>query len=482
MTNVPASTLADHPVAAEWHPTRNGDLDPARITRGQHVRAWWLCGECGHEWQATVVARAHPTSPSGCPACASRSRSLKQAARGAERNPLSAHPVAAELHPTLNPGMNPTSVAAASRAHVWWRCGACAHVWRARVAHRTAKTGGGCPACKRANAADQATQVAAQRAALSSHPVASEWHPTLNGDLTPSQVPLGARQMVWWRCGACRHEWQTKATARTRQKNPVGCPRCAASAHGDELRGRTVMQRETVADRPDLLAEWHPNRNSAWDPAEITCGSKRKVWWRCAVGHEWEATVANRANRNRPGGCPGCAQERKAVAARAAAAARNPLTALPVAAEWHPVRNDRLDPSDFGAGSGERVWWLCATCGHEWQAAIVNRVQKTGCPQCARDSISSTKIAAAAARDPLSAHPVAVQWHPIRNGDLSPSALGASSHIAVWWLCDVCGCEWQINPKQRTRRDRPSGCPDCGARRAGEATSRRRSGTATVQG
>jgi hypothetical protein len=59
---------------------------------------------------------------------------------------------------------------------------------------------------------------------------------------------------------------------------------------------------------PDLAAEWHPTRNGALSPAEVSAGSGRKVWWRCQAGHEWAATVANRTGRG--SGCPFCSGRR----------------------------------------------------------------------------------------------------------------------------------------------------------------------------
>ncbi len=49
--------------------------------------------------------------------------------------------------------------------------------------------------------------------------------------------------------------------------------------------------------------------------------------------------------------------------------------------EWHPTKNGTLQPSDVTIGSGKKVWWKCLN-GHEWQAAIANRVKGQGCPYC----------------------------------------------------------------------------------------------------
>ena len=49
--------------------------------------------------------------------------------------------------------------------------------------------------------------------------IASEWHPTKNGDLTPDQVTKGSTKMVWWKCDvADDHEWKAERDAKRKQK------------------------------------------------------------------------------------------------------------------------------------------------------------------------------------------------------------------------------------------------------------------------
>ena len=50
----------------EWHPFKNGDVRPEDITPNSHIRAWWLCSDCHHEWEASIYARSGGTA---CPIC-----------------------------------------------------------------------------------------------------------------------------------------------------------------------------------------------------------------------------------------------------------------------------------------------------------------------------------------------------------------------------------------------------------------------------
>ena len=49
----------------------------------------------------------------------------------------------------------------------------------------------------------------------------SEWSEK-NAPLTPHDVPFGSNKLYWWK-GACGHEWQTSAKARSHGEK---CPIC----------------------------------------------------------------------------------------------------------------------------------------------------------------------------------------------------------------------------------------------------------------
>jgi len=53
---------------------------------------------------------------------------------------------------------------------------------------------------------------------------------------------------------------------------------------------------------------------------------------------------------------------------------------------------------------------------------------------------------------------IAEQWHPTRNGDLTPEAVTPGSDQTAWWICDR-GHEWNTTIYRRCK-GRP-GCPAC---------------------
>lgn len=52
---------------------------------------------------------------------------------------------------------------------------------------------------------------------------------------------------------------------------------------------------------------------------------------------------------------------------------------------------------------------------------------------------------------------LAEQWHPTKNGDLTPYDVPPTSNKKVWWLCEV-GHEWEASIISRCRGN---GCPWC---------------------
>lgn len=52
----------------EWHPTKNGSLDPAALLP-QRELIWWKCSVCEQEWSAMLSNRIYGR---GCPACANK--------------------------------------------------------------------------------------------------------------------------------------------------------------------------------------------------------------------------------------------------------------------------------------------------------------------------------------------------------------------------------------------------------------------------
>lgn len=195
-----------------------------------------------------------------------------------------------------------------------------------------------------------------------------------------------------------------------------------------------------------ILDEWNYEKNSTLTPEVISFASNKKVWWKCKMGHEWEATVHNRSEKKSR--CPYCTNKKLFTGF-------NDLATLypDIAAEWHPTLNGELKPSDVLPGIGKKVWWICPE-GHAYQASLNSRTtNKSGCPYCA-----GVKVLAGF-NDLATKYPeLAKQWHPALNGDLAPDMVMPGCNKKVWWVCAE-GHVWDAVVKNRALKG--YGCPVC---------------------
>jgi hypothetical protein len=57
-------------LAAQWHPTKNGNFTPNQVTAGSDKKVWWKCPKgSDHEWQAIIGNRVKGR---GYPYCAGK--------------------------------------------------------------------------------------------------------------------------------------------------------------------------------------------------------------------------------------------------------------------------------------------------------------------------------------------------------------------------------------------------------------------------
>ncbi|MBR4868719.1 MAG: zinc-ribbon domain-containing protein [Clostridia bacterium] len=531
---------------AEWNYELNKNFSPNTLGLMSHKKVWWRC-KMGHEWESSISKRSQGQ---GCPYCSGRRPIAGQT------DLATTHPkLASEWHPSKNT-LSPTQITAGSGKKIWWRCSK-GHEWEAIVGNRTSKNRG-CPFCSGRNVTEGETDLQSRYPELS-----KEWHPTKNNTLSPSNVSPGSHKKVWWKCNK-GHEWQAQIKSRV---NGAGCPICS---NQKVLPGYNDL----LSQDPEIAKDWHPTKNGALLPNQVLVGTDKKVWWQCRKGHEWYASIVSR-HRTRCG-CPQCncetqtsfpeqailfyvkkqteTQSRVHIFGREidiylpklqvgieyngayfhknkhkdqekilffakkgikifsinegtqnaicgdtieyiyhstkkeslnwaikeligliglqtlridseidansiysqylALEKENSLAAKypNIASEWHPSKNGNLTPNLFSFGSGKKVWWRCSK-GHEWLAPIYSRTAGNNCPICAGRKLLT------GFNDLQTLYPnIALEWHPNKNGPLTPNNILSGSHKKVWWRCEN-EHEWETTVVGRTSKN--SGCPYC---------------------
>lgn len=401
-------------LAAFWHPTRNGEITPEQVSPHSNKRWWWLCPK-GHEWQGVPNSMEKTPAARLCPYC----RNSKVCTDNclASINPE----LASQWHPEKNGTLTPHDITATSPRNVWWLCNR-GHAFRAQVYSRHVKHTG-CPYCIN-------LKVSADNCLAAVFPaLAQEWHPTKNDGLTPWDVTARSSKSVWWQCEK-KHEWQMPVTKRSVRGQ--GCPYCSGK--------RASPDHCLAAVRPELIPQWHTEKNGNLTPWDVTPSTSQKVWWRCENGHEWQASVGNRKKGR---GYPYCAKRSKKRITLDQASPE-------LCTQWNTARN-ALPPSAYMAHSNKKVWWRCEK-GHEWQTSIDSRMDGSDCPYCTGRRASKENCLAAFAPA------VAAEWDYSVNSGLTPEQVLPKSMRSVGWVCRECGHRWNAPIAYRTEG---SGYPVC---------------------
>ncbi len=380
-------------------------------------------------------------------------------------------------------GLNPNELTLGSGKKVWWICTK-GHEWQATI--DTRNKGTGCPYCSGRYAIKGENDLQTINPTL-----AKEWHYEKNGNLRPENFTANSGKKVWWICDK-GHEWQTRIIHRN---NGGGCPFCFGR---NAVRGENDLQ--TI--NPILAKEWNYKRNGNLYPYNVLPNSNKKVWWKCAKGHEWQASISD---RNIGSGCPFCQSERhtsfpeyviiyylKKYCIDAIHLYNENgyeldifIPSKKIAIEydgdlWHKnrIQND-LKKNLKCEKSGIKLYRIREGLPALNDSSIdytVDKNQKNLAEviqkvlseiiginvdvDLQRDAIEIENLReyTEKANSLLFSNPtLASEWNYKRNGSLRPEHVLANSGKKVWWICNK-GHEWQA---RISHRNKGIGCPIC---------------------
>jgi len=284
--------------AKQWHPTKNGTLKPTMFKPKSNFVAWWLCSDCGAEYEDKI-------NGGGCPFCkdkylSSRHRMNAVRKNGAISNPLLLKEWDYEKNGEISPELFPR----ASDRKVWWKCSKCGHEWQSKISNR--EHGRGCPKCAGYKLFPGYNDLATVRPEL-----LEEWDYSKNVGVDPHLTHFGSQSPVWWKCKRCGYEYQ--APVARRSKTGSGCRKCADKANPDLLRAAMMRKHGSLGVVcPDLIPEYSPENTVS--VFEIASTSHNKVKWVCSkCGHKWEAAPYSRKTGH---GCPICGRKKAALSRR----------------------------------------------------------------------------------------------------------------------------------------------------------------------
>lgn len=297
--------------------------------------------------------------------------------------------------------------------------------------------------------------------------LASQWHPTKNGEVTPLDVFSKAGFVAWWRCPNCPREWEASVSSRAFGNDCKDC-RPAKIARSRRM---PPASKSLATVAPDAAERWHPVLNGDVLPDQVYAGSGDKRWWICAgetsefsvnpgCSAAFEATPVQFVESLRL--CQPCRTQHSRLVKRRPVAGQSVADLHPdIASEWHPTLNGELTAFDVRPGSEQRAYWICEK-HHVWPASVINRRNGNGCKECWLNRLATegSHRRTVPFEDSIAFHfpHLLDEWHPTRNLPRVPQSAPPASSIPIWWRCSVCDFEWDTLPVVRARG---GGCPEC---------------------
>ncbi len=380
----------------EWDFNKN-IIDPYRISYGSKEKAWWKCLR-GHSWEATINSRVRGN---GCPECAKETQSslpekalfyyVKQVFPDAIENPVLKEISNRELDvyiPSLKIGIEYDGVnwhKSIKRDLEKDSLCAIANITLIRLREK------GCP-----KYFSKSIKIECER---------------IHSNVLLMDKPINLMFKEIGRITGKNHSISADLKRDLTQINELFV---------------TYQKENSLAKlSPDVAKEWNYERNGQLKPDMFSNSSNQKVWWKCHLGHEWQAVIGSRTGIHHHNGCPVCS-------GRVVLPGFNDLESqFPnIAKEWNYEKNGDLKPNNITALNGKKVSWICPK-GHHYDASIRSRTKlHSGCPICSGQKPDKGK------NDFETLFPnLAKEWDCEKNGDLKPSDVLPGSERVVWWKC-----------------------------------------------
>lgn len=481
----------------DWDNNSIEGLFPEQLQHTSNKNAHWIC-EKGHKWIYPIYKR---TSGQNCPYCSNHRVLI-----GFNDFQTLFPELAKEWDYENNLGLKPNQVVSGSHKKVCWICSQCGNRWETSIQARVQR-GSGCPNCARIkNGQTRHLTNLSQKGGITNKLLLQEWNYEKNGDLTPQSVTQGSNQKVWWKCSKCSEEWQARILNRAHGR---GCPYCSN-------RKILIEKNDLATTHPQLIEEWDYEKNGELTPYSISYGSGKKIWWKCHLGHSYQATPLHRTIGNT--NCPICNSGRQTSFAEQAFYFYIKKLYPDAINRYTEIFNNRMEldifiPSIRLAIEYDGVFWHKNKSREKikYQYCKENKIKliriKEASSDCwdiadkiyHRDNLDDRKnlqnLIIVVLQDielPRGTfmfhcpdvnierdkneilnsyhtkqlenslektHPKLVEeWNYSKNGTLLPSMFQAGSDERVWWICQTCGNEWQTSISHRTSG---TGCNVC---------------------
>ncbi|MBQ3111436.1 MAG: hypothetical protein IJC70_01005 [Firmicutes bacterium] len=336
-----------------------------------------------------------------------------------------------------------------SNQSVYWKCSKCGYSYKAKISNRA--IGRACPCCTGKVA------VAGINDLTTTHPhLAAEWHRTKNKELSPAQVTAGRAAKVWWQCPE-GHEYQASILHRS---HGTGCPKCYAGRQTSFAEQAVFFYVKKAF--PDAISRYTDIFNNGMELdiyiPSIRLGIEYDGFaWHKEHHAERERRKYEICQRNN-------IKLLRIKESQSNADSFNADYSLSMDKKLYKPQNlakairyilDKIDPVS-------NMW----TRKHPLSFHSPVDINIPRDEMEIRSYMTKLRTGSLAENFPQ----IAKEWHPTKNGTVTPEKVSPYSDAKVFWLCPICNQEYYASIGHRCAG---TGCPKCGIIKSAQARSKR---------
>ncbi len=270
-------SFASHPRSVNWHPTKNGDVKPRDVSLNSNKRFWFTCPECRHDINPILSDVAQGK---WCGYCGLKKLCDDPECQRCHEHSFASHPRSVNWHPTLNGDVKPRDVFLNSNKRFWFTCPECRHDINPILGD--VAQGSWCCYCGSIKLCDDPECQWCHEHSFASHPRSVNWHPTLNGDVTPRDVFLNSHKRFWFTCPECRHDINPILD------NVAKGQWCGYCSSPPKLLCKEPecqwCHEHSFASHPRAV-NWHPTLNGDITPRDVFLNNNKRFWFTCPDCH-----------------------------------------------------------------------------------------------------------------------------------------------------------------------------------------------------
>lgn len=406
----------------EWDYTVNS-IFPSELSYGSHKVVSWICTSCGNKYEKSVHARAEGT---GCGICSGVGVFIHRKSLFDEYPEL-----VDELDFDKNTFESVKDVTSGSTKKIYWKCDK-GHSYDALALNKA--KGRGCPYCAGVRVLVGFNDLKSWCNNNNRLAIIQDWDDERN-NISPTDITFGSNKSVFFRCHVCGYEWKARVGARTALG--TDCPQCARRLSSsfpeqaifyyfhyffeDTLNGEKEVLRgyelDVFVPSKRIAIEydgknWHKDTHKDKEK-DLLCKKKKIKLYRVRETYD----------------------------------------------SYEDFEYSKCYVYDYGNWEklGHIIEKILFECGIKVNENDIDIERDSA--NIKEQYYRILRDNSLAIRYPL----LAKEWHPTKNGSITPEMVSAESHDNYYWLCPTCGNSYKAILKNRVRVN--SGCPKCGQKK-----------------